>query len=64
MQETVLGLSFPKDPAVLKILRRTQFTLAVAIRTVEISCEFSPGKIGVSETLPYCFTAVGFFATT
>ena len=34
----------PKDPAVLKILRRMNSL------SEEISCEFSPGKQGVSET--------------
>ena len=28
---------------------------------VEISCEVSPGKQGVSETLPYCFATVVVF---
>ena len=44
---------YPKDPAVLKRLRHINslspywFTLSA-----EITCEFSPGKQGISETLP------------
>ena len=48
----------PKDPPVLKILRR------INSLSVEISCAFFPRKQGVSETLPYYFTTVVFFPTT
>ena len=59
------GPACPKDPAVLKIIRRInslspyQFTLSL-----EISCAFSPGKQGISETetLPYYFTTVVYFS--
>ena len=56
MESLLRRLACPKDPAVLKLLRRSNFTIAVVIPYLwRFSCEFSPGKLGVSETLPWRF---------
>ena len=44
---------YPKDPAVLKTLRRiNSHYRRINSLSVEISCVFSPGKQGVLETPP------------
>ena len=43
---------YPKDPVVLKCYDVVIYDGRSDLQIVEFSCEFSPGKQGVSETLP------------
>ena len=43
---------YPKDPAVLKYYDVLIHYRRINSLSMEISCEISPGKQGVSETLP------------
>ena len=48
-----------ESDSVLKTVRKGP--LGINSLSVEIFCEFSPGKQGVSETLPYCFATGRIF---